>query len=61
VSAGVTGSSADDVRLYMSAAVGESETAFWRRKALERALRITILERQVRLLQDAIDVYEEAS
>jgi len=39
----------------------DPELVFWRRKALERALRITFLERQVRLLQDAIDVYEEAS
>jgi hypothetical protein len=60
VSAGVTGSSADDVRLYMSAAVGESETAFWRRKALERALRITELERVVANLRDALAEYEEA-
>lgn len=48
------------VLLPLTAPVGESEAEFWHRKARERALRIAILERQVRLLQDAIDVYEEA-
>jgi len=45
----------------LTAPVGESEAEFWHRKALERSRRIAILERQVKHLQDAIDVYEEES
>lgn len=37
----------------------ETETEFWRRKALERAQEIARLRRQIAWLKDAIDVYEE--
>ena len=47
--------------VMLTAPEGESEAEFWHRKARERSLRIAILERQVKHLQDAIDVYEEES
>jgi len=46
--------------VFLSAPVGESEAEFWHRKALERSLRIAELERVVKNLRDAIDLYEEA-
>jgi len=49
------------VLMPLTAPVGESEAVFWRRKALERSRRIAELERVVKNLQDAIDVYEEES
>jgi hypothetical protein len=39
----------------------ETETEFWRRKALERSQEIARLRRQVAWLKDAIAVYEEES
>ena len=47
--------------VYLTAPVGESEAEFWHRKALERSRRIAELERVVKNLRDAIDVYEEES
>jgi len=43
----------------MIAPVGETEAEFWHRKAQERSLRIAELERIVRNLRDALEVWEE--
>ena len=43
----------------LTAPEGETEAEFWHRKAQERSRRINELERIVRNLRDALEVWEE--
>ena len=48
-----------DRLVMLTAPVGETEAEFWHRKAQERSRRIAELERIVRNLREALEVWEE--
>jgi len=48
-----------DRLVMLTAPVGETEAEFWHRKAQERSRRINELERIVRNLREALEVWEE--